>query len=269
MGDMYCCPKNKIPEIEIYTGTSTNDSSYIPDKREQKINNKQNSDKDKQISLLQNKINEYMKLLNNKENIISKLKKDVQTLRDKQAKNNNKKKSKGLDNIGATCYMNATLQCLSNTKKLREYFENKYKNSPNKTMSNEFFTLIHHLFNENDNKKSYSPYPFKEILSKENPLFAGVQANDSKDLINFLLEKIHQETNVINNNINNNNAIQQQDQTNENLMLALFLEEFSKKFNSPISNLFYGLLETKTQCKGCNSIKFNFHLFLLIHILLI
>ena len=261
MGDMYCCPKNKIPEIEIYTGTSTNDSSYIPDKREQKINNKQNSDKDKQISSLQNKINEYMKLLNNKENIISKLKKDVQTLRDKQAKNNNKKKSKGLDNIGATCYMNATLQCLSNTKKLREYFENKYKNSPNKTMSNEFFTLIHHLFNENDNKKSYSPYPFKETLSKENPLFAGVQANDSKDLINFLLEKIHQETNVINNNINNNNAIQQQDQTNENLMLALFLEEFSKKFNSPISNLFYGLLETKTQCKGCNAIKFNFQVY--------
>ena len=59
-------------------------------------------------------------------------------------------------------------------------------NSSNKTMSNEFFKLIYHLFNENDSKKSYSPYPFKEALSKENPLFAGVQANDSKDLINFI-----------------------------------------------------------------------------------
>ena len=29
------------------------------------------------------------------------------------------------------CYMNATLQCLSNTKKLEEYFQKKYNNSNN------------------------------------------------------------------------------------------------------------------------------------------
>ncbi len=32
---------------------------------------------------------------------------------------------RGLNNIGATCYMNATLQCLSNTKPLTEFFLNK------------------------------------------------------------------------------------------------------------------------------------------------
>ena len=129
-------------------------------------------------------------------------------------------------------------------------------------MSNEFFKLIYHLFNTNDTKKSYSPYSFKEVLSKENPLFAGVQANDSKDLINFLLEKMHQELNVINNNIKNNNTvINQQDQTNRDLMLKIFIEEYTQKFNSPISNLFYGLLETRTQCKGCNIIKYNFQIY--------
>ena len=40
----------------------------------------------------------------------------------------------GLNNIGATCYMNATLQCLSNTKKLTEYFLKVYKTEPNKIM---------------------------------------------------------------------------------------------------------------------------------------
>ena len=39
-------------------------------------------------------------------------------------------------------------------------------------------------------------------MSKENPLFAGIQANDSKDLINFLLERFHQELNIIINNPN-------------------------------------------------------------------
>ena len=42
------------------------------------------------------------------------------------------------------------------------------------------------------NNKSYSPNSFKEVLSKENPLFEGVAANDSKDLFNFLLERFHQ-----------------------------------------------------------------------------
>ena len=29
----------------------------------------------------------------------------------------------GLENIGATCYMNATLQCLSNTKSINNFFQ--------------------------------------------------------------------------------------------------------------------------------------------------
>ena len=108
------------------------------------------------------------------------------------------------------------------------------------------------MFNENDNKKSYSPYSFKEVLSKENPLFAGIQANDSKDLINFMIERMHQELNVAKINfLNNANSLQQLDQSNENLMLESFLKDYIQQFNSPISNLFYGILETKSQCKNC------------------
>ena len=119
--------------------------------------------------------------------------------------------------------------------------------------------------NKNDNKKSYSPYSFKDVLSKENPLFAGIAANDSKDLINFLLERFHQELNVAKNeNINNNDPNSNpnpQDQSDEQLMLKLFLDDMREKFDSPISNLFYGILETKSQCQGCNIIKFNFQVY--------
>ena len=173
----------------------------------------------------------------------------------------------GLNNIGATCYMNATLQCLSNTKKLTDYFLNNFKNGdPNKIMTNEYYKVIKNLWNRENNKKPYSPNSFKEVLSKENPLFAGIAANDSKDLINFLLERFHQELNIINKNkntnINNNNNIQiNPDQTNELMMLKIFLDEFKENFNSPISNLFYGILETKSQCRGCNIIKFNFQVY--------
>ncbi len=171
----------------------------------------------------------------------------------------------GLNNIGATCYMNATLQCLSNSKKLTEYFLKSYKKDSNKIMANEYYEVIRNLWDADSKNKAYSPNSFKEVLSKENPLFAGVAANDSKDLINFLLERFHQELNVINANINinnnNNNDFNQPDQTNEFAMLKDFLEEYAQKFNSPISNLFYGILETKSQCVGCNIIKYNFQVY--------
>ena len=184
MGSLNACCSNDsvLDQIEIRGLTSTNESNYI---EKRSINfNQQNESLKKQLSQSQNKINNYKNEITEKNNVIAKLRSEIQILRNNQSKKN---KSKGLDNIGATCYMNATLQCLSNTRKLKEYFEKKYQNSSNKTMSNEFFKLIYHLFNTNDTKKSYSPYSFKEVLSKENPLFAGVQANDSKDLINFLL----------------------------------------------------------------------------------
>ena len=167
----------------------------------------------------------------------------------------------GLNNIGATCYMNATLQSLSNSKKLTEYFLKKYKYDPNKVMANEYQKVLLNLWDRKNNNKSYSPTSFKEVLSKENPLFAGIAANDSKDLINFLIERFHLELNVIKQNINNNDLINQEDQTNEQLMLKLFVDEFKEKFNSPISNLFYGILETKSQCLGCNVIKYNFQIY--------
>ena len=167
----------------------------------------------------------------------------------------------GLNNIGATCYMNATLQCLSNTKKLTEYFLKEFKyDNPNKKMTYEYYKVIKNLWNRDNNNKSYSPNSFKEVLSQENELFAGIQANDSKDLINFLIERFHQELNLININQNDINQIQE-DQLNEANMLKTFIMDFRQKFNSPISNLFYGILETKSQCQGCQIIKYNFQLY--------
>ena len=212
-----------------------------------------------QSEQMQKKINELNQIISLKDSEIKNLRKKIEEI--SIPKNDKELILVGLNNIGATCYMNATLQCLSNTKKLRDYFLNKFNDYPNKIMSREFRTVIQNLWDKKNNKKSYSPNSFKEVLSKENPLFAGIQANDSKDLINFLIERFHQELNVINGSINNNNQNNQPDQTNENLMLAEFLKEFRQNFNSPISHLFYGLLETKSQCKGCSVIKYNFQVY--------
>ena len=60
----------------------------------------------------------------------------------------------GLDNIGATCYMNATLQSFSNVPQLTNYFLNKYKSDKKKIMSNEYYIVIKNLWDKENNRKS-------------------------------------------------------------------------------------------------------------------
>ena len=165
--------------------------------------------------------------------------------------------------------MNATLQCLSNTDELTKYFLNKFKynaNDNNKIMSNAYYNVIKNLWNRDLNNKSFSPNDFKEKLSKENHIFSGISANDSKDLINFLLERFHNELNNIKKENDNNmnyqfNLNDLNDQLDEQKMLNKFINEFKEKYNSIISNLFYGLLETKRQCQKCNQVKYNFQVY--------
>ena len=201
---------------------------------------------------------------------ISKLKKELEQLKTENSllKLNKEPILVGLNNIGATCYMNATLQCLSNTTNLTEYFLKifKYeKNNKSRIISNQYYNVVKNLWDRNNNNKSFSPESFKEKLSQENPLFKGIQANDSKDLINFLLERFHLELNepknVQNNNMMNNYVIAQNDQLNEDKMLKIFINEFEIKYNSIISNLFYGMFETKSQCQKCKNIKYNFQVY--------
>ena len=174
----------------------------------------------------------------------------------------------GLNNIGATCYMNSTIQCLSNTKELTYYFLNKFNpKDKNKIISNEFYEVLKCLWNQEKNNKPYSPTHFKEVISKENPLFEGVQACDSKDLINFLLERMHKELNIKINEIDNdnddsNNVMNNPEiQENKEKIYEIFIKDYKNNYNSIISDLFYGINETKTHCQICNRIKYNYEVF--------
>ena len=178
----------------------------------------------------------------------------------KENKNKNESILIGLNNIGATCYMNVTLQCLSNSDLLTNYFLNKYPNEPNydkKKISYEYYKVVQNLWNKNNNNKPYSPKDFKEKLSEENPLFSGITANDSKDLVIFLLERLHKELNKNENKIDYND-IDQATQLDKNKMLNIFINEFKEQYNSIISDLFYGVLGITNKCTRCNQTKYNF-----------
>ena len=117
-------------------------------------------------------------------------------------------KPKGLLNVGATCYMNATLQCFYHVKELSNYLlEDNIISFLEMPITYSFKDLVKKLSDPNyiDEYDSVKPEKFKQIISKMNPLFAGIQANDSKDLILFLLEKMDNELLERNKKFNINN----------------------------------------------------------------
>ena len=176
---------------------------------------------------------------------------------------------KGLDNIGATCYMNATLQCFCNIQPFVDYFKYDVNlinlvrddliHNNNKKLISSFRLLIEKLWPNDymgNQQKSYSPHEFKNKISDMNDLFKGVAANDSKDLVNFIIMTLHGELNAVQGNIIDNNPIL--DQRNMELMYNSFLQNFNMNNQSIISKLFYAMNCNVTQCLNCKVSSYNF-----------
>ena len=167
----------------------------------------------------------------------------------------------GLENVGATCYMNATLQCLAHVKNLTNYLlkpekiQKIQKNILRNKLTSAYLNVLINLW-QNVNIVHYAPNYFKQVISEMNPLFKGIQANDSKDLILFLLETMHNELNKsINPNFKQNNELVNQFDFNESL--KSFRKFFMNNYRSVISNLFYGLFNSIMICKKCKIITHN------------
>ena len=184
----------------------------------------------------------------------------------------------GLKKIGKQNFINATLQCLSQTKLLAQYSlrqinRNIIKNNNDESISiyrNKispiFMDLIQNLWSK-FRPKTFSPINFLKTIEELKKLKLA-QFNDCKDFIIFILEQIHNELKkpVSEDKINinlpqsliNNNAFKQ------------FFSEFKKEC-SIISDIFFGITQTTQECLNCknnyysqgfnNSISYNYEIF--------
>ena len=288
-----------------------NNGSFLPlndanDNLFGKIYNLENKGNNNNLPNNNNNINYNINNINNPPNIqqFTNQKQNNKKINGKNAGNNNKKGNKNkavsppqtpppsfksikeeypfhqkiaLRNVGATCNMNATLQCLCNIEKLVSYF--KYHQNIEKfiqshgrdSLTYSFKYLIENLWQShgskyilpkynggNCNNKYFSPIEFKDKLAKMNPLFRGIQTNDSKDLVNFIIMTLHEELNKINKNINlsyNNQII---DQRNHDMVLQNFIQKFNKENKSIITDIFYAINGNFIKCLNCNEYKYDF-----------
>ena len=180
----------------------------------------------------------------------------------------------GLRNVGLTCYMNSTLQCLLHIPELNNFFLNVYPNqkdnfdSINKAaetggkLSKGYSNLIVLVISkntENRSSKYVTPNCFHNIIGNLNPQFSAYDANDSKDLLLFLIQSMHEELNYFGKK--KLKVVPPCDQKIPQKALDFFLEVNNELNLSIFSYLFYGIFESETQCLDCKTKFYNFQYF--------
>jgi ubiquitin C-terminal hydrolase len=108
-------------------------------------------------------------------------------------------------------------------------------------------------------KDSFSPYQFKRTLGFHNPQFKDFKANDSKDLLLYLLQTMHEELNYFGDNPPI--RLSQPNQSSRESTFMYFMNFYNSQNFSIISKIFYGTYETITKCKECKTIIYNFQKF--------
>ncbi|CAI6345795.1 unnamed protein product [Macrosiphum euphorbiae] len=170
----------------------------------------------------------------------------------------------GLNNLGNTCFMNAALQCVSNTRLLTQYFINDMhlyelnRSNPlgmKGCIAKRYGDLIHEIWR--GTAKTIAPLKLRWTIGKYAPRFNGFQQHDSQELLAFLLDGLHEDLNRVHGKPYS--ELTDSEGRPDVTVAEEAWENHIVRNKSIVVDLFHGQLKSKVTCKKCGheSVRFD------------
>ncbi|XP_036380536.1 ubiquitin carboxyl-terminal hydrolase 32-like [Megalops cyprinoides] len=169
----------------------------------------------------------------------------------------------GLSNLGNTCFMNSSIQCVSNTKPLTEYFTSgSHLYELNRTnpigmrghMAKCYGDLVQELWS--GTQKNVAPLKLRWTIAKYAPRFNGFQQQDSQELLAFLLDGLHEDLNRVHEKPYV--ELKDSDGRPDWEVASEAWENHLRRNRSIVVDLFHGQLRSQVKCKTCGHISARF-----------
>lgn len=192
-----------------------------------------------------------------------------------------KRHASGLANLGNTCFMNSTLQCLAHTDPLRRYFvTSEYQTDLNRDnvlgtggeLATEFANLLREMWISNPSIKSplssfhtdvVYPRKFKQALGRHAEQFMGYDQHDSQEFATYLLDALHEDTNRITKKPYIEKPEQKEGETDEEAAATAWHVHLQREDSRVLEN-FMGQVKSRVQCPtpGCGRVSTTFDPFM-------
>jgi len=177
----------------------------------------------------------------------------------------------GLVNLGNTCFMSCSIQCLSNVPQFSSIFradEEEFaqllnRDNPMGTggkLAEEFWSVIRKIWS--GNHTYIAPKDLKYTLGNFAPQFSGYRQHDAQELLAFLLDGLHEDLNhVVEKPYFADQLLYTGDDVTGPEATAVGEESWRRHLarnKSKIVDLFDGLLRSQLHCPKCDRVSLTF-----------